>query len=122
MSLSSPPATISPKGFDKIDSIPKEVASLSENLQNLIMGRVGQTKVSTRTRKIVIYVCAADSQGEYNFVFCCFYVNRYNQYSVIVSVNIQFADILISFVFKQFFWCYQILSSFVLGIDIFQSE
>ncbi|XP_045482226.1 NACHT and WD repeat domain-containing protein 2 isoform X1 [Harmonia axyridis] len=66
MSLSSPPATVSPRGFDKMQgSIPQEVASLTENLQNLIMGRVNQTKVATRTRKIVIYVGAADSQD------CC---------------------------------------------------
>ncbi|KAL3288933.1 hypothetical protein HHI36_003377 [Cryptolaemus montrouzieri] len=66
MSLSSPPATVSPRGFDKMrESIPKEVASLTENLQDLIMGRVSSAKVVSRTRKIVIYVCAADSQD------CC---------------------------------------------------
>ncbi|KAK9874009.1 hypothetical protein WA026_002362 [Henosepilachna vigintioctopunctata] len=63
VSLSSPPANISPKWFDKLDgSIPKEVANLSENLQNFMLGRVNAAKVTTRTKKIVIYVCAADSQ------------------------------------------------------------
>lgn len=63
MSLSSPPGTHSPQEFDKVSHVPKEVASLSEHLQNLIMGRVAHAKVATKTRKIVIYVCAADSQG-----------------------------------------------------------
>ncbi|XP_060535991.1 NACHT and WD repeat domain-containing protein 2 [Cylas formicarius] len=61
LSLSSP---ISPKGFDKLteDDVPKEVSSLSEPLQNLVMGRVTYAKTSLKCRKIVIYVCAADSQ------------------------------------------------------------
>lgn len=63
MSLSSPPGLHSPQEFDKSSHVPKEVANLSEHLQNLIMGRVAQAKTATRTRKIVIYVCAADSQG-----------------------------------------------------------
>lgn len=65
MSLSSPPGTQSPKDFEKAyqSHIPNEVASLSEQLQNLIMGRVAQAKTATKTRKIVIYICAADSQG-----------------------------------------------------------
>lgn len=64
MSLSSPPGTHSPKDFDKIMEgyIPKEVANLSEQLQNLLMGRVVHAKTATRTRKIVLYVSAADSQ------------------------------------------------------------
>ncbi|XP_063905453.1 NACHT and WD repeat domain-containing protein 2 isoform X2 [Zophobas morio] len=67
MSLSSPPGTQSPKEFDKLSDghVPKEVSSLSEHLQNLIMGRVSQAKTASRTRKIVIYVCAADSQDCY---------------------------------------------------------
>ncbi|EFA06477.1 hypothetical protein TcasGA2_TC009369 [Tribolium castaneum] len=67
MSLSSPPGTQSPQGFDKLSDghVPKEVSSLSEQLQNLIMGRVSQAKTASRTRKIVIYVCAADSQDCY---------------------------------------------------------
>lgn len=66
MSLSSPTGTQSPKDFEKSfqSHIPSEVASLPEQLQNLIMGRVTQTKTATKTRKIVIYVCAADSQGK----------------------------------------------------------
>lgn len=63
MSLSSPPGTHSPSDFDKVSHVPKEVANLSEQLQNLIMGRVAQAKIATKTKKIVIYVCAADSQG-----------------------------------------------------------
>ncbi|KAI4468136.1 beta transducin-related protein [Holotrichia oblita] len=63
MSLNSPPGIHSPKDF--ANNIPKEIASLSEQLQNLIMGRVAQVKTATRTRKIVIYVSAADSQD------CC---------------------------------------------------
>jgi hypothetical protein len=65
MSLSSPPGTQSPKDFDKLSDghVPKEVSSLSEHLQNLIMGRVSLAKTASRTRKIVIYICAADSQG-----------------------------------------------------------
>lgn len=62
MSLSSPPGMHSPKGFEN-SHVPKEVRSLSEHLQNLIMGRVVDSKTATRTRKIVIYICAADSQG-----------------------------------------------------------
>ncbi|XP_049826318.1 NACHT and WD repeat domain-containing protein 2 isoform X2 [Aethina tumida] len=63
MSLSSPPGTHSPKDFGKEDgNLPKEVSSLNEQLQHLIMGRVAHAKTATRTRKIVIYVCAADSQ------------------------------------------------------------
>ncbi|CAH0550201.1 unnamed protein product [Brassicogethes aeneus] len=66
MSLSSPPGIHSPKSFDKLidGNLPKreEVSSLSEQLQNLIMGRVANAKTATRTRKIVVYVCAADSQ------------------------------------------------------------
>nr|XP_022901761.1 NACHT and WD repeat domain-containing protein 2 [Onthophagus taurus] len=67
MSLSSPPGAHSPKDFDKViaGTVPSEVANLSEQLQNLIMGRVAQSKTAARTRKIVIYVCAADSQD------CC---------------------------------------------------
>lgn len=67
MSLSSPPGMQSPtKEFDKFSDahIPSEVLNLSEQLQNLIMGRVTDTKTTTRTRKIVIYVCAAESQGK----------------------------------------------------------
>ncbi|CAG9765713.1 unnamed protein product [Ceutorhynchus assimilis] len=60
MSLASP---ISPKGFERLtEDVPKEVSSLSEKLQHLIMGRVAHAKTSLRGRKIVIYVCAADSQ------------------------------------------------------------
>ncbi|XP_076260372.1 NACHT and WD repeat domain-containing protein 2 isoform X2 [Rhynchophorus ferrugineus] len=60
MSLSSP---VSPKEFERIaEDVPKEVASLSENLQHLVMGRMAHAKTSLRSRKIVIYVCAADSQ------------------------------------------------------------
>lgn len=71
MSLSSPPGTYSPQDFDKDNHVPKEVSSLSEHLQNLIMGRVSQAKTATRTRKIVIYVSAADSQGN-ACLFHCF--------------------------------------------------
>jgi hypothetical protein len=39
------------------------VQQLSENLQNLLMGRIASARTTTKTRKIVIYVCAADSQG-----------------------------------------------------------
>uniref|UniRef100_A0AAR5PUI3 NACHT domain-containing protein n=1 Tax=Dendroctonus ponderosae TaxID=77166 RepID=A0AAR5PUI3_DENPD len=60
MSISSP---LSPKGFEKLtEDVPKEVSSLTENLQHLIMGRIAHAKTSLRSRKIVIYVCAADSQ------------------------------------------------------------
>nr|XP_023024210.1 uncharacterized protein LOC111512331 [Leptinotarsa decemlineata] len=65
MSLSSPPGNQSPKDFDKLyeGNIPSEVADLPENLQNLIMGKVTLAKTTLRSRKIVIYICAADSQG-----------------------------------------------------------
>lgn len=65
ISLSSPPGNQSPKGFDKMfeSNVSQVVLSLSENLQNLIMGRVSQAKTTLRSMKIVIYVCAADSQG-----------------------------------------------------------
>lgn len=62
MSLNSPPGIHSPKDF--ANNIPKEIVNLSEQLQNLIMGRIVQVKTATRTRKIVIYVSAADSQGK----------------------------------------------------------
>ncbi|XP_065167837.1 NACHT and WD repeat domain-containing protein 2 [Atheta coriaria] len=77
MSLSSPPGTQSPKDFDKSGTthVPPEIASLSEQLQNLIMGKVAQCKTITKTRKIVIYVCAADSQD------CC--VEKGNLHNVI---------------------------------------
>ncbi|XP_021914136.1 NACHT and WD repeat domain-containing protein 2 isoform X2 [Zootermopsis nevadensis] len=68
MSLSSPPGTSvqSPRDFDKCEtSLPQEVQQLPENLQNLLMGRVASARTTTKTRKIVIYVCAADSQD------CC---------------------------------------------------
>ncbi|KAB0804135.1 hypothetical protein PPYR_01105 [Photinus pyralis] len=64
MSLSSPPGIHSPKGFEH-SHLPPIVCSLSEDLQNLIMGRISEAKITTRTQKIVIYVCAADSQD------CC---------------------------------------------------
>lgn len=66
MSLSSPPGTHSPQDFERDSQVPKEVISLSEHLQNLIMGRIAQAKTVSRTRKIVIYVCAADSQGKHH--------------------------------------------------------
>ncbi|XP_069676393.1 NACHT and WD repeat domain-containing protein 2 isoform X2 [Periplaneta americana] len=68
MSLSSPPGTSvqSPRDFDKCETpLPQEVQQLSENLQNLLMGRIAATRTTSKTRKIVIYVCAADSQD------CC---------------------------------------------------
>lgn len=65
MSLSSPPGTQSPRDFDKLyeSSVPKEIQNLSENLQHLLMGRMTQAKTISKTKKIVIYVSAADSQG-----------------------------------------------------------
>ncbi|KAF5283297.1 hypothetical protein FQR65_LT13976 [Abscondita terminalis] len=63
MSLSSPPGVHSPKGFES--HVPEEVCSLSEDLQNFMMGRIADAKTNARTQKVVIYVCAADSQD------CC---------------------------------------------------
>jgi hypothetical protein len=66
MSLSSPPGTSvqSPRDFDKSDTpLPQEVQQLPENLQNLLMGCIASVRTTTKTRKIVMYVCAADSQG-----------------------------------------------------------
>ncbi|CAG9821320.1 unnamed protein product [Phaedon cochleariae] len=64
VSLSSPPGNHSPKEYEKLfdDDLPKEVGNLSDNLQHLIMGRISQAKTALRSRKIVIYICAADSQ------------------------------------------------------------
>lgn len=63
MSISSP---LSPKGFEKLaDDVPKELSCLTDNLQHLVMGRIAHVKASLRSRKIVIYVCAADSQGNF---------------------------------------------------------
>ncbi|CAH1102040.1 unnamed protein product [Psylliodes chrysocephalus] len=64
VSLSSPPDNQSPKEFPKLfeGNIPQEVSDLNENLQNLIMGKIAQTKTASKSRKIVIYICAADSQ------------------------------------------------------------
>nr|CAD7263262.1 unnamed protein product [Timema shepardi] len=69
MSLSSPPGTSvqSPRDFDKLSEtpLPTEVQQLPENLQNLLLGRVASIRTNNKTRKIVIYICAADSQD------CC---------------------------------------------------
>ncbi|KAK7866181.1 hypothetical protein R5R35_001398 [Gryllus longicercus] len=70
MSLSSPPGTTaqSPREFDKLNSdvqLPVEIQHLPENCQNLILGRTAAVRPTIKTRKIVIYVCAADSQD------CC---------------------------------------------------
>ncbi|XP_068084365.1 NACHT and WD repeat domain-containing protein 2 [Anabrus simplex] len=69
MSLSSPPGTSaqSPRDFDKLSEspLPSEVQHLPENCQHLLLGRIATVRTTTKTRKIVIYVCAADSQD------CC---------------------------------------------------
>ncbi|XP_063237108.1 NACHT domain- and WD repeat-containing protein 1 isoform X2 [Bacillus rossius redtenbacheri] len=71
ISLSSPPGTAvqSPRDFDKLSSdappLPPEVQQLPDNLQSLLLGQVAAARVSAKTRKIVVYVCAADSQD------CC---------------------------------------------------
>lgn len=50
--------------------MPPQVQYLSENLQQLLMGKIAQAKTTKKSKKIVIYVCAADSQGKYkNFEF-----------------------------------------------------
>ncbi|XP_018319781.1 NACHT domain- and WD repeat-containing protein 1 isoform X2 [Agrilus planipennis] len=64
MSLSSPVGSHSLGDFDSAQ-LPEEVAKLSEQMQNLLLGRVLQQKTSIKTQKIVIYICAADSQD------CC---------------------------------------------------
>ena len=76
MSLSSPPGTSiqSPRDFDKCDApLPQEVQQLPENLQNLLMGCIASARTTTKTRKIVIYVCAADSQGKHIFTYLLSY-------------------------------------------------
>ena len=81
MSLSSPPGTSvqSPRDFDKCDTpLPQEVQQLPENLQNLLMGCIASARTTTKTRKIVIYVCAADSQG--NTWELIFYENNKHVY------------------------------------------
>ncbi|XP_017775485.1 PREDICTED: NACHT and WD repeat domain-containing protein 2 isoform X1 [Nicrophorus vespilloides] len=65
LSLSSPPGIVSPRDLIIDGNVPPELASLSEQLQNLLMGKVSFAKTASKTRKIVIYVCAADSQD------CC---------------------------------------------------
>lgn len=76
ISLSSPPGNQSPKEFDKMfeTNVSQVVLSLSENLQHLIMGRISQAKTSLRSMKIVIYVCAADSQGKFFLLIACFLI------------------------------------------------
>jgi hypothetical protein len=77
MSLSSPPGTSvqSPRDFDKCDApLPQEVQQLPENLQNLLMGCIASARTTTKTRKIVIYVCAADSQGKHMLTYLLSYL------------------------------------------------
>ncbi|KAL0276683.1 UNVERIFIED_CONTAM: hypothetical protein PYX00_004199 [Menopon gallinae] len=62
-SLPSPP-TLSPKECSE-PPLPQELTQLPETYQNLIIGKVSDASLSFKTRKIVIYVCAADSQD------CC---------------------------------------------------
>jgi hypothetical protein len=75
ISLSSPPGTSiqSPRDFDKCDApLPHEVQQLPENLQNLLMGCIASARTTSKTRKIVIYVCAADSQGKHMLSYLIF--------------------------------------------------
>lgn len=62
VSPNSPPGVLSPKEVDK-SSLPPLVRRLSDNSQHLLLGAMAAAKTTARTRKIVIYVCAADSQG-----------------------------------------------------------
>lgn len=67
MSLGSPTGIPSPKEFDKSKRvIPAHVQQFSENLQHLLTGQVGKACTTRKSKKIVIYVCAADSQGKKN--------------------------------------------------------
>jgi len=80
MSLSSPPGTSiqSPRDFDKCDApLPQEVQQLPENLQNLLMGCIASARTTSKTRKIVIYVCAADSQGRHILSYLLTYLLSY---------------------------------------------
>ncbi|XP_046670625.1 NACHT domain- and WD repeat-containing protein 1 [Homalodisca vitripennis] len=64
VSPNSPPGVLSPKEVDK-SSLPPLVRRLSDNSQHLLLGATATAKTTLRSRKIVIYICAADSQD------CC---------------------------------------------------
>ncbi|KAK6633137.1 hypothetical protein RUM43_012881 [Polyplax serrata] len=58
------PLTLSPREFSE-PPLPPELTELPETFQNLITGRIANQSLNIKTRKIVLYVCAADSQD------CC---------------------------------------------------
>ncbi|XP_075219526.1 NACHT and WD repeat domain-containing protein 2 isoform X3 [Lycorma delicatula] len=62
---SPPPGSIlSPKEIDK-SLLPPTVKKLNSNIQHLLVGAIAAAKTNVKTRKIVLYVSAADSQD------CC---------------------------------------------------
>ena len=61
-SLPSPPI-LSPKENTEPPLLPDELTQLPESFQNLITGRIAKHSLNFKSRKIVLYVCAADSQG-----------------------------------------------------------
>lgn len=63
ISLSSPVACASPKELEG-PPVPANVASLPDELRSSLLGRYPALKMTRRRRAMVIYVCAADSQGE----------------------------------------------------------
>ncbi|XP_054275892.1 NACHT and WD repeat domain-containing protein 2-like [Macrosteles quadrilineatus] len=64
VSPNSPPGVLSPREVDK-SRLPPLVRRLSDNSQHLLLGATAAARTNTRSRKIVIYICAADSQD------CC---------------------------------------------------
>lgn len=45
-------------------ALPPEMKKQSENVQNLLLGRVSRTKAVAKGRKITLYVCVSYSQGK----------------------------------------------------------
>lgn len=79
MSLSSPPGTTSPRDFDRPGEppLPAHIQKLPDLLRHLLSGRTPVVKASKKSRKIALYVCAADSQGDVNIPAFTINIRRY---------------------------------------------
>lgn len=62
VSPSSPTTVVSPREVNR-SLLPPLVRRLSDNSQHLLLGATIAAKTNIKSRKIVLYVCAADSQG-----------------------------------------------------------
>ena len=68
MSLSSPTMLNASHGADLPfpSKLPLEIKKQSDNVKNLLIGRVQRVKPVYKCRKITLYVCASDSQGTFS--------------------------------------------------------